>query len=69
MKLFRILIVAVLGATLPFGALAQGKLEKTKVSVAVGGKSAFYYLPLTIAERRSEEGGSDVPATIDAGSF
>ena len=51
MKLFRILIVAVLAAALPFGALAQGKLEKTKVSVAVGGKSAFYYLPLTIAER------------------
>lgn len=51
MKLLRILIVAVLAATLPFGVLAQGKLEKTKVSVAVGGKSAFYYLPLTIAER------------------
>ena len=51
MKLFRILIVAALAAALPLGALAQGKLEKTKVSVAVGGKSAFYYLPLTIAER------------------
>jgi NitT/TauT family transport system substrate-binding protein len=51
MKLFRILIVAALAATLPFHALAQGKPEKSKVSVAVGGKSAFYYLPLTIAER------------------
>ena len=30
---------------------AQGRLEKSKVSIAVGGKSAFYYLPLTIAEQ------------------
>jgi NitT/TauT family transport system substrate-binding protein len=30
---------------------AQGKLEKSKVSIAVGGKAAFYYLPLTIAEQ------------------
>jgi len=30
---------------------AQGKLEKTKVSIAVGGKAGFYYLPLTISEQ------------------
>jgi len=30
---------------------AQNKLEKSKVSIAVGGKAAFYYLPLTIAEQ------------------
>jgi NitT/TauT family transport system substrate-binding protein len=30
---------------------AQGKLEKTKVGIAVGGKASFYYLPLTIAEQ------------------
>jgi NitT/TauT family transport system substrate-binding protein len=30
---------------------AQGKLEKSRVSIAVGGKAAFYYLPLTIAEQ------------------
>jgi NitT/TauT family transport system substrate-binding protein len=30
---------------------AQGKPEKSKVSIAVGGKAAFYYLPLTIAEQ------------------
>jgi NitT/TauT family transport system substrate-binding protein len=30
---------------------AQAKLEKTKLSIAVGGKAAFYYLPLTIAEQ------------------
>ena len=30
---------------------AQAKLEKTKISIAVGGKAAFYYLPLTITEQ------------------
>lgn len=30
---------------------AQAKPEKSKVVIAVGGKSAFYYLPLTIAEQ------------------
>ena len=30
---------------------AQGKLEKTKVAIAVGGKASFYYLPLTISEQ------------------
>ena len=54
MKLFRSLIVvacAALSVLLPFGVDAQGKPEKPKVSIAVGGKAAFYYLPLTIAER------------------
>ena len=32
-------------------AFSQNKLEKTKISIAVGGKNLFYYLPLTIAER------------------
>ena len=31
--------------------LAQSKLEKSKVAIAVGGKASFYYLPLTIAEQ------------------
>ena len=31
--------------------LAQARLEKSKVSIAVGGKAAFYYLPLTISEQ------------------
>lgn len=31
-------------------AMAQG-LEKTKLTIAVGGKNLFYYLPLTIAEQ------------------
>ncbi|HZY18251.1 MAG TPA: ABC transporter substrate-binding protein [Ramlibacter sp.] len=30
---------------------AQPRLERTKVSIAVGGKAAFYYLPLTISEQ------------------
>ena len=30
---------------------AQPKLEKTKLALAVGGKAAFYYLPLTISEQ------------------
>ena len=30
---------------------AQGRLERNKISIAVGGKSAFYYLPLTISEQ------------------
>ena len=30
---------------------AQPRLEKTKLSIAVGGKAAFYHLPLTIAEQ------------------
>ncbi len=30
---------------------AAGPLEKTKITLAVGGKALFYYLPLTIAER------------------
>ncbi|MDB5895190.1 MAG: transporter substrate-binding protein [Rhodoferax sp.] len=30
---------------------AQVKLEKTSIAIAVGGKAAFYYLPLTIAEQ------------------
>jgi len=32
-------------------AFAQERPEKTKVSIAVGGKAAFYYLPLTISEQ------------------
>ena len=54
MQVFRSLIVAACAftsAALPFAVQAQGKPEKAKVSIAVGGKSGFYYLPLTIAER------------------
>jgi NitT/TauT family transport system substrate-binding protein len=30
---------------------AQSKIEKSKIALAVGGKAAFYYLPLTISEQ------------------
>jgi sulfonate transport system substrate-binding protein len=55
MKLFRHVIAALcatVAVSLPLAACAQAKPEKPKVAIAVGGKSAFYYLPLTIAERR-----------------
>ncbi|HXX84507.1 MAG TPA: ABC transporter substrate-binding protein [Casimicrobiaceae bacterium] len=53
MKLPRSLVVAACAALslLSFDTLGQGKPEKPKVGIAVGGKAAFYYLPLTIAER------------------
>lgn len=39
-------------ATLAFPALrAQSRLEKSKIALAVGGKAAFFYLPLTISEQ------------------
>lgn len=39
-------------ATLAFPALrAQSRLEKSKILLAVGGKAAFFNLPLTIAEQ------------------
>ena len=53
--IFVVLAVLVL---LPGSVMAQA-LEKTKITIAVGGKNLFYYLPLTIAERRGffkEEG-------------
>ena len=34
-----------------FAALAQAP-EKKKITIAVGGKNLFYYLPLTVAERK-----------------
>ena len=42
---------APLGAVLYSRVFAQAP-EKSKVTIAVGGKAAFYYLPLTIAEQR-----------------
>src|SRR5437773_9929912 len=74
MKLLRSLVVAactILAISLPFAAQAQGKPEKPKVSIAVGGKAAFYYLPLTIAERLGyfKDEGLDVEISdFDGGS-
>ncbi len=51
-KIQKVILCTILLASLPLQqAGAQNKLEKTKVSIAVGGKNLFYYLPLTIAER------------------
>jgi len=44
------LLVAGIGLAGPALASAQA-LERDKVTIAVGGKAAFYYLPLTIAEQ------------------
>ena len=41
----------VLGVVIATGAAAQAP-EKKKITIAVGGKSLFYYLPLTVAERK-----------------
>ena len=30
---------------------AQGRLEKSKIALSVGGKASSYYLPLTISEQ------------------
>jgi NitT/TauT family transport system substrate-binding protein len=40
-----------LGVALAGGAWAQAP-EKKKITIAVGGKNLFYYLPLTVAERK-----------------
>ncbi len=44
------------------GAQTTGALEKTSITLGVGGKPLLYYLPLTIAERRGffKEEGLDV---------
>src|SRR5450432_4788216 len=74
MQRFRNLIIAacaLAAMALPFAAQAQAKLEKTKVGIAVGGKSGFYYLPLTIAERLGyfKDEGLDVEISdFDGGS-
>ncbi|MDB5811612.1 MAG: transporter substrate-binding protein [Betaproteobacteria bacterium] len=53
MHIARIVFIAlaVIAGISPAGVLAQA-LEKSKITIAVGGKNLFYYLPLTIAERR-----------------
>jgi sulfonate transport system substrate-binding protein len=44
-------VVAAAMLGLAGAAHAQGGIEKPDVHIAVGGKAAFYYLPLTIAEQ------------------
>jgi len=72
-KFIKVLPALLLTAVLPWisgGALAQNTaLEKTQISIAVGGKNLFYYLPLTIAERLGyfKEEGLDVEISDFAG--
>ena len=58
----------IVAAVLPLAAGAQAP-EKPKPTIAVGGKAAFYYLPLTIAEQRGyfKEEGLDVEIVDFAG--
>jgi NitT/TauT family transport system substrate-binding protein len=49
-RFIRALAGALVGLAIATGAQAQAP-EKKKVTIAVGGKSLFYYLPLTVAER------------------
>jgi NitT/TauT family transport system substrate-binding protein len=44
-------LLAVCTMALATPGFAQGALEKPNVHIAVGGKAALYYLPLTIAEQ------------------
>src|ERR1700742_3510942 len=57
------------GTPLTFAQGTQGKPETQKVSIAVGGKNLFYYLPLTIAERRNyfKDEGLDIEISDFAG--
>lgn len=50
-------------ATLPGFALAQA-IEKPKLTIAVGGKNLFYYLPLTVAEQLGYFKDEGLDATI-----
>ncbi|GAB4439316.1 MAG: ABC transporter substrate-binding protein [Rhodocyclaceae bacterium] len=46
-----VLVLAFAALGFPGLAQAQGVIEKPQIHIAVGGKAAFYYLPLTIAEQ------------------
>lgn len=61
--------MAAAGAAWAGPLFAQMKPEKTKVVLAVGGKSALYYLSLTIAEKRGffKDEGLDVEINDFAG--
>jgi len=50
-RLIQAMAAVVVGAVLAGGTWAQAP-EKKKITIAVGGKSLFYYLPLTVAERK-----------------
>ena len=52
MRLSKLFAIAIAIALVAAAAAHGQNLEKKKITVAVGGKSLLYYLPLTIAERK-----------------
>ena len=52
MRRFAVAVAITLAACLANSPGPAQTLEKPKISIGVGGKSLFYYLPLTIAERQ-----------------
>ncbi|MGZ5078161.1 MAG: ABC transporter substrate-binding protein [Usitatibacter sp.] len=50
-RLIETIAAVMVGAVLAGGAWGEA-LEKNKITIAVGGKNLFYYLPLTVAERK-----------------
>jgi NitT/TauT family transport system substrate-binding protein len=68
MKRRHLIAGSIAGAALPRLVFAQA-IEKPKVTIAVGGKNLFYYLPLTIAEQLGyfKDEGLDVTIVDFAG--
>ena len=60
-RLLTLVAASLIGLALPFPAHAQAP-EKLKITIGVGGKSLFYYLPLTIALQKGyfKDEGLDV---------
>src|SRR6476469_2741045 len=50
-RLMHAVAMLAMGALVTAAALAQAP-EKKKITIGVGGKSLFYYLPLSVAERK-----------------
>jgi NitT/TauT family transport system substrate-binding protein len=50
-RMLRMLAALAVGTMVAMGAGAQAP-EKKKITIAVGGKNLFYYLPLSVAERK-----------------
>jgi NitT/TauT family transport system substrate-binding protein len=50
-RMLRMLAALAVGTLVALGAGAQAP-EKKKITIAVGGKNLFYYLPLSVAERK-----------------
>jgi NitT/TauT family transport system substrate-binding protein len=52
-RVLHVFVAALVGAAMLVAGGAQAQApEKKKVTIAVGGKNLFYYLPLSVAERQ-----------------